>query len=483
MMLRIHGLGRSLSIGAVLTGISLVAIKLLLPGSDSARALLAATAAGVAGGTAAGLLLHSISGQAREMRARVDSLLHVGREGPGDAGGDEMDALAASLELASRQVRVVVETLRRESSRLESILGSMVEGVVAVDSLLRITFVNRAFGELMGVPLPVAPGTPLVQVVRDHALLGMFTSVVSAAEPLQKRLMLSAAGARSFDVQVAPLAGDPQRGAIAMLYDITELERLERIRKDFVANVSHELRTPLTAISGYSETLLEGALEDSVNGRKFVEIILAKARQLNSIATDLLVLSSLESGKPPAAEPVSLRGSIESALRTVEPAARSRGVSVVLGRMDDLSVVGHDVRLEQVFVNLLENAIKFNRPDGEVRVEIARDAERAVVRVQDTGIGIPSRDLPRIFERFYRVDKARSRSTGGTGLGLAIVKHAVEQMGGSVGVQSDLGHGSVFTVSFPADEAGSHAFVPIASGSGDPKARRGDPDAGSVVAS
>jgi two-component system phosphate regulon sensor histidine kinase PhoR len=290
----------------------------------------------------------------------------------------------------------------------------------------------------------------------------MFTSVVSEASPLQKKLVLSAAGARSFDVQVAPLAADPQRGAIAMLYDITELERLERIRRDFVANVSHELRTPLTAVSGYAETLLEGALEDPNNGRKFVEIILAKARQLNNIATDLLILSSLEGGKPPAAEPISLRDTIESALRTVEPAARSRGVRISFGRMDDLSVLGYDVRLEQVFVNLLDNAVKFNRAEGEVWVEIARDGEQAVVRVQDTGLGIPSRDLPRIFERFYRVDKARSRATGGTGLGLAIVKHAVEQMGGSVAVKSDLGRGSVFSVTLPAVEAGVAAYIAAA---------------------
>jgi two-component system phosphate regulon sensor histidine kinase PhoR len=452
-MLRINGLGRGIFAGAILMGVSLAAVKVLLPGSDSARAFLAAALPGIAGGTAAGILYYFISRRAREMRSRVDSLLSGGGGEPGYAGGDEMGALAGSLEVASRQVRVVVDTLQRESSRLESILSSMVEGVVAVDSLLRITFVNRAFADLMGVPLPVIPGTPLVQVVRDHALLGMFTAVVSAAEPLQKKLVLTAAGARSFDVQVAPLAGEPQRGAIAMLYDITELERLERVRKDFVANVSHELRTPLSAVSGYAETLLEGALEDPANCRKFVEIIMAKARQLNNIATDLLILSSLESGKPPAAEPVSLRESIESASRTVEPAARLRGVRFVFGRMDDLSVLGYDVRLEQVFVNLLENAIKFNRPEGEVRVEIARESEQAVVRVQDTGMGIPSRDLPRIFERFYRVDKARSRATGGTGLGLAIVKHAVEQMGGSVSVKSDLGHGSVFTVSLPVDEA------------------------------
>jgi two-component system phosphate regulon sensor histidine kinase PhoR len=345
----------------------------------------------------------------------------------------------------------MVETLQRENSRREAILGSMVEGVIAVDPLLRITFANRAFAEMMGATgLPKA-GTPLVQVARDPALHEMFTAVLAEGQPLQKRLMLSA-GTRSFEVQVAPLAGDPHRGAIAMLYDITGLERLERVRKDFVANVSHELRTPLAAICGYAETLMEGGLEDPANSRPFVAIILAKARQLTNIVQDLLILSSLESAKPPAAEPISLQQSIQSALRTVEPMAKTRGVSLVCESFPDLEVLGYEIRLEQVWVNLLDNAIKFNRPDGEVRVDVVRDPERALVRVCDTGSGIPSRDLPRIFERFYRVDKARSRATGGTGLGLAIVKHAVEQMGGSVSVESHLGQGSVFTVALPPFE-------------------------------
>ena len=395
------------------------------------------------------------------MRGRVEGLMSPAGEAITASLGDEMDALAASIELAGRQLHVVVESLQRESSRLESILGSMVEGVVAVDPLLRITFVNRAFADLMGVRSPVAPGTPLVQVVRDQVLAGMFTSVFADGEPQRKKIILAAAGARSFDVQMSPLAGDPQRGALAMLYDITELERLERIRRDFVANVSHELRTPLAAVSGYAETLLDGALDDSANGRKFVEIILAKARQLNNIATDLLILSSLESGKPPTAEPVSLRESLESALRTVEPTARSRQVALICDKTDDLNVMGYDVRLEQVFVNLLDNAIKFNRTGGEVRVEIVRSGDNAVVSVQDTGTGIPSRDLPRIFERFYRVDKARSRATGGTGLGLAIVKHAVEQMGGSVTVESDFGRGSTFTVTLPTTSGKVPAPEPI----------------------
>ena len=435
--------------GTALTCFAAVLLKLMFPHGGTALVLLASVFLGLAAALPAAIFYYSTAGQAREMRRSMETLLRPSQDWNFTPASDEMAALASSLQLSARQVRVMVETLQRESSRLEAILSSMVEAVVAVDPLLRITFVNRAFAELMGMSLPIVPGIPLVQVARDHALLDMCTNVLAAGESQQRRLVLAAAGARSFEIQVSPLAGDPNRGAIVMLYDVTDMERLERIRKDFVANVSHELRTPLAAVTGYAETLLEGALDDHENGRKFVEIILSKARQLNNIVADLLVLSTLESGKPPLPEPISLRESIESALRTVEPVARNRGVRLVCGPFDDLNVLGHEIRLEQVFVNLLDNAIKFNRPDGEVRVDVARAPESALVSVKDTGLGIPSRDLPRIFERFYRVDKARSRATGGTGLGLAIVKHAVEQMGGSVSVESRLGQGSVFTIALP----------------------------------
>jgi two-component system phosphate regulon sensor histidine kinase PhoR len=419
-MLRVTSLKPSVACGAALAVLSLLIVKVCLPESGAGKIIIAAALIGFAGGAGCNLLFDYFTEKAR-----------------------------SSSAVAEEQLREVVDNLQRESSRLEAILGSMVEGVVAVDPLLRVTFLNRAFAAAMEVPLPLAARTPLVQVVRNNDLLEMFNSVFSSGEPLQGRLMLSGGGARTFAVQVTPLAGGPNRGAICMFYDITEIERLERIRKDFVANVSHELRTPLAAISGYAETLLEGALEDRENSRRFVEIVLNKARQLTNIVSDLLVLSTLENGKPPVPEAVSLKQAIESAIRTVEPVARSRGVNVKFRLAEDLDVLGHEIRLEQVFVNLLDNAIKFNRPDGEVYVEIAREADRAVIRVRDTGLGIPSRDLPRIFERFYRVDKARSRATGGTGLGLAIVKHAVEQMGGSVSVESRLGQGSVFTVALP----------------------------------
>jgi two-component system phosphate regulon sensor histidine kinase PhoR len=241
------------------------------------------------------------------------------------------------------------------------------------------------------------------------------------------------------------------------LHDVTDLERLERVRRDFVANVSHELRTPLTAISGYAETLLDGALEDPRNNRKFVEIIRAHSIRLNNIASDLLTLSELESGRPDLPpEPVPLRAALEAAARVVESEARVRGVTIRWGVVEDARIMGHRIRLEQSIVNLLDNAVKFNRPAGEVRIEAASTGNgQACVTISDTGIGIPFEDQPRIFERFYRVDKARSRAVGGTGLGLSIVKHVIERMGGSVGLESQLGKGSKFTITLP--EAGEEA--------------------------
>ncbi len=435
----------------VLTVCSAFLLHRFVPEALPGQWLRASAALGLAGTAILALFLAAIDRRALALRRALERLLQMGKSETQRPSGDELSALAATIEHATRRVRAMVETLQRENARREAILGSMVEGVVAVDPLLRITFANRAFAEMMGTGAPPTAGTPLVQVARDPALHEMFAAVFAEGQPLQKRLTLSAS-TRSFEVQVAPLAGDPQRGAIAMLYDITGLERLERVRKDFVANVSHELRTPLAAICGYAETLVEGGLDDPANSRQFVAIILAKARQLTNIVQDLLILSTLESAKPPAAEPISLRQSIQSALRTVEPLAKTRGISLVCESFQNMEVLGYEIRLEQVWVNLLDNAIKFNRPEGEVRVDVVRDPERALVRVCDTGSGIPSRDLPRIFERFYRVDKARSRATGGTGLGLAIVKHAVEQMGGSVSVESHLGQGSVFTVALPPFE-------------------------------
>jgi two-component system phosphate regulon sensor histidine kinase PhoR len=386
------------------------------------------------------------------LRAFAEGLVKANfAESPLPDADDELGALTRSLNSAASELRGLVERLGLESARREAILTSMVEGVLAVDRDLRITFYNASFARAVGLRAEIPERAPLVEVVRDPVLREILSRVVTTGETLKQRLTLPAAEGRAFEVQAAPLRVAGGRGAIAILHDISDLERLERVRKDFVANVSHELRTPLTAIRGYTETLLEGALEDQENNRKFLEIIKNHAIRLNSIASDLLALSELESGKAPAEqEPVSVRAAIEAALRSVEGEARSRRVKLIRGRVEDVAVLGERVQLEQALVNLLTNAVKFNRPDGEVRVEVTRTKDDEVsVTIADNGIGIPSADLPRLFERFYTVDKTRSREMGGTGLGLSIVKHIVERMHGRVTVESQLGKGSVFTILFP----------------------------------
>lgn len=395
----------------------------------------------------------SFGGRTKLLKAYAEQLLDADiadRDLP--RGEDELGLLGQSLRRTAPRIRDLVESLKTEAARREAILGSMVEGVLAVDRDLRVTFCNNSFARTVGARIPVQEGITLVELVRDPELLEIMTKVVSTGERVERRLKLAAAGAHSFDVLSGPLAGSAAPGALAIFHDVTELERLERVRKDFVANVSHELRTPLAAIRGYAETLLAGALEDQENKRRFVEVIDSQAMRLTNIASDLLTLSELESseaGTPPHS--VSVRAALGAALRTVESSARLRDVQLRCEPIEDIRVTGQDLRLEQVFVNLLDNAVKFNRPNGEVRVDARAVGEQVCITVADTGVGIPSEDLPRVFERFYRADKARSREMGGTGLGLSIVKHVVEQMGGTVTVESRLGEGCRFTVAIPRE--------------------------------
>jgi two-component system phosphate regulon sensor histidine kinase PhoR len=409
-------------------------------------AALLITAAGIAIGA---LLWYAEMRYARRLRIFAEELLGAG-EVSSNPSRDELEALERSLRRLAPYIRELTQRIGLENARRENILGSMAEGVLSVDSDLRVIFCNKLFAQTVGATYPVPEQTPLLEVTRDPALVEIIKQVLVSGARGEHRLTLSAAGDHTFDVYAAPLAGSARQGAIAVLHDMTHLERLERVRRDFVANVSHELRTPLASIRGYAETLLEGALEDRENNRKFVEIILSQAIRLNNIASDLLALSEIESNAlRPEPHPVSLRSALETALRTVESVARLHEVRLLWGELPDVQVLGRELRLEQALSNLLDNAVKFNRPNGEVRLDALVEDRWAIVTVADTGIGISSQDLPRIFERFYRADKARSRETGGTGLGLAIVRHAVEQMGGEVSVESEFGRGSRFSIRLP----------------------------------
>ncbi len=365
-------------------------------------------------------------------------------------GDDELGSMARSLRIMAEHFRQMMELLAQESSRREAILTSMVEGVLAVERDLHITFYNDAFARTIHADASSPLGRPLLQVVRDVSLNSLLSRVISTGAPARERISLLSAGGRVFEVQAAPLSA-PAAGAIATLHDITELERLERVRRDFVVNISHELRTPLAAIRGYTETLLDGALEDPVSNRKFLEIVAAHALRLDNLASDLVTLSEVEAERlPESPEKISALELAEEALHAVAAQANERGILAYLNVSDDVYIAARKSRLQRAVLNLLLNAINYNRPGGEVRVDVQRVNGAAHISVIDNGVGIASQDLARIFERFYRVDKARSRDTGGTGLGLSIVKNAVERAGGSVTVESQLGKGSKFTLVFPA---------------------------------
>jgi two-component system, OmpR family, phosphate regulon sensor histidine kinase PhoR len=398
-----------------------------------------------------GAILHEarVSAWSRRVRAMESFVAAMpDSEPPLPEGGPvEIQRLARTLRAMAHQVRRIVDRANLEASRREAILACMTEGVLAVDADLKVTFCNEAFAQSFGAKPERVEGRALLEVVREPVLRDILQHSVSSGRPEKQRLRFGMAANRTFEVRTLPLGQQPHRGAVIVLNDITDIEHQEQVRKDFVADVSHELRTPLSAIRGFSETLLDGALEDPEHSRRFVEIIQSHAIRLGNIASDLLVLSDLDANKGPVEmQRVSVLDVIESAVSAVSNAAESRGVKINIRNCHECVVFGLPFRLEQALINLLDNAVKFNRENGEVSVCCEREEANVRITVSDSGIGIPSGDLKRVFERFYRVDKARSRPVGGTGLGLPIVKEVIERMGGTIHVESILGRGSKFTV-------------------------------------
>jgi two-component system phosphate regulon sensor histidine kinase PhoR len=385
---------------------------------------------------------------AKRLEALIAALPGTEIDLPDDASTD-LAGLTRSARMMAHRVRLVTERANLELSRRETILACMAEGVLAVDEKLKVILCNEAFAKAFKTRMPISEGRNLYEIVREPVIRDILEEAIKNGQRQTNRVHLPSAAGRWFEASALPLSGEPRRGAVIVLHDVTDLERQEQVRKDFVADVSHELRTPLAAIRGYAETLLDGGLEDQQNNRKFVEIIQAHAIRLNNIASDLLVISELDSNTawPVPPEPISLLDVIQSAVHTVEGNAALLGVHVDTVQCRDCFVSGYRFRLEQALTNLLDNAVKFNKPEGQVVIECEPAGDGQVqVSISDTGIGIPSEDLKRIFERFYRVDKARTRTAGGTGLGLPIVKEVVERMGGTITVESQLGRGSKFTI-------------------------------------
>ena len=368
-----------------------------------------------------------------------------------DYGNDELADLADALGRAVAGLGQTIRTLTDERNRSSAILGSMVEGVAVVTADERILYCNWAFEQILELPEGSSQGRTLVEALRQADLVALVRKALSGVEELTGEVEVGMVRRRNFSVTAAPVRSAGASGAVVVLHDITELRRLERVRRDFVANVSHEFKTPLTAIQGFAETLLNGALDDKVNRARFVEIIREHARRLARLTDDLLKLSRIEAGRLELEfRPIRVQALVNGCVETARLNAEARGLQIQVDLPANLPAVrGDGAQLGEVLQNLLDNAVQYTPPGGQIAVQARANGHDIVFTVTDTGIGIPESDLERIFERFYRVDTARSREAGGTGLGLAIARHIVDAHGGRIWVESAVGQGSRFHFSVP----------------------------------
>lgn len=375
-------------------------------------------------------------------------------------GQDEIGELVSAFNRMSEQLDARIARLEEDRQQLRTILSGMVEGVVALDSDQRILYANERATQLLGLPMQAPFGRRLWEVVRQRPLLDVVQRALDNSEPQREELGWSGPTVRNLTVHAARLPGLPPRGAVLVLHDTTELRRLERLRQEFVANVSHELKTPLSIIKACVETLLDGAMDDPHHRRQFLEQLDSQSNRLHALILDLLSIARIESGEElfdfqsiPVCEVV------QTCLERHRPRAEAKEQIFEMtppAGDEELAVWADEEALEQILDNLLDNALKYTPQGGRVGVSWRREGEQVCLEVADTGIGIPESDLPRIFERFYRVDKARSRELGGTGLGLSIVKHLAQAMNGSVRAASRLGHGTTFTVCLPLSDDPGH---------------------------
>jgi two-component system, OmpR family, phosphate regulon sensor histidine kinase PhoR len=426
-------------------------------------------------------------------------------------GHDEVGTLARTFNYMSTRLAEQFTQLEEDRQQLRTILSSMVEGVVALDAGQAILFANERAAQLLGFQAQQVVGRKFWEVVRRRTLQDIVRKALQGPEPCSDEVKWDGSAVKSLTIHAARLPGDPVRGAVLVIYDTTELRRLERLRQDFVANVSHELKTPLSVIKACIETLLDGAVDDSENRGAFLEQISGQADRLHALILDLLSLGRIESGAElfefqvlpleplvmHCLEPHRARAEAKRQVLEAIPVYSKVSGGVVSGEWSEtgrasasseaipndrpgnaadhspltthhspvsdhsplthhspVSVWADEEAVSQILENLVDNALKYTPPGGHIRVRWWAENGTAHLEVEDTGIGIPEQDLPRVFERFYRVDKARSREMGGTGLGLSIVKHLVQAMQGSVEARSQLGKGTTFHVQLRTSQGG-----------------------------
>ncbi len=386
-------------------------------------------------------------GVAQTISTRLKRIVNfAGRVSEGDLtariaedSDDEIAQVAAALDKTARVLEKNFSVLQESRVQLEALLNSMNDGVIAVSAELKVLWANHAMADL--VHQPVRVGTPVIELVRHPDFLNALQAALNSRRR-ESAIVPALLGLKAFSVTAEPL---PDGGVVSVLHDISEIERTEKTRRDFIANVSHELRTPLTSIRGYAETLLDS--EEPVNGNthEFLQIIRRNAERMGRLTEDLLVLARVESGEEKLdLQPYLPKRMLDESASALQESARTAGVEISIDQAPEIPVMADAYAIQQVLANLISNALRYAQSGKKIVLGAKEQRNHVEFFVQDSGPGIPSEHLPRIFERFYRVDKARSRETGGTGLGLAIVKHIVLNHGGTVRVESAVGHGSTF---------------------------------------
>ncbi|MBN6188019.1 PAS domain S-box protein [Aneurinibacillus sp. BA2021] len=365
----------------------------------------------------------------------------------------EIGELAKAINYMAVSLEQQMSAIQENEKRLESILNNMFSGMMLVSDSRRLIMMNTAAEQLLGYEAKDFLGHIHTEVTKNSGISHMIDRCLETGEKIRDEIHVYYPVEHIIDANLGAYTNEQGeiKGVIILLHDITAIRRLEKMRSEFVANVSHELKTPITSIKGFAETLLDGALEDVEISRSFLTIINEESDRLNRLITDILDLSKIEQKRMPLkVEEINMGKLIKETIRVVREEARAKNITIYPPPEKEVLLEGDRDRMQQIILNLVSNAINYTPDNGEVTITLRENDEKSVALiVSDTGIGIPAAHLPRIFERFYRVDKARSRDSGGTGLGLAIVKHLVESHHGMIHVESEEGRGTTFTLVFP----------------------------------
>jgi len=367
---------------------------------------------------------------------------------------DELGSLADSLNIMAEQLDERLKTITVQRNELEAVLSSMIEGLIAIDRDEKLIRANNSAEKLFDFNFQTAKGQKILEIIRNASLNRFIKKAIISDEENEDIISINRDGEKYIHMRSTALIGADGKnmGVLIIINDVTQIKRLEMIRTDFVANVSHELKTPITSIKGFVETLLDGAYEDKESLVRFLGIIEKHTDRLNSIVDDLLLLSKVESkkeGNYSDFETVRIESIIQNSVMLFSEKAAAKKIEIIIDTVPNVNVFCNKSLLQQALINLLDNSIKYSDSDKKIYIRSFSKDERAYLEIEDNGWGIPAEDISRVFERFYRVDKGRSRDMGGTGLGLSIVKHIVQTHNGTVILKSEPGKGSIFTINLP----------------------------------